>query len=86
MKAFRALVQKHDPIFILPSRKTLKEVVEDKDSNIKEKATADIQKGDFVSLTADMWPSISIDGYIGVTCHYVASYKCCNRKALGPRG
>lgn len=85
MKAFRAFVQKHDPTFILPSRKTLKEVVEDKDSNIKEKATADLQKGDFVS-PAEMWPSISIDGHIGVTCHYVASYKCCNWEGFRTQG
>lgn len=54
MKAFRAFVQKLDPNFILKWRKTLKEMVEDKYNITKEKAMADLQKGDFVS-TADMW-------------------------------
>ncbi|KAL3977471.1 nuclear pore complex protein [Sarotherodon galilaeus] len=46
---------KLDPNFILKWRKTLKEMVEEKYNTTKEKAMADLQKGDFVSLTADMW-------------------------------
>ncbi|XP_058613457.1 zinc finger BED domain-containing protein 4-like [Onychostoma macrolepis] len=68
---FRAFVNKLDPSYVLPSRKALKTMVTEKYNSTKEKTMRDLQKAEFVSLTADMWSSINIDGYIGVTCHYI---------------
>lgn len=70
-KGFRAFVNKLDPTYILPSRKVLKEMVKDKYNTTKEKAKAELQRADFVSLMADMWSSVNMDGYLGVTCHYI---------------
>lgn len=49
----------------------LKAMVEAKFQDSKEKAKAQIQKVAAVSLTSDMWTSITMDAYLAVTCHYV---------------
>ncbi|KAJ8336973.1 hypothetical protein SKAU_G00381930 [Synaphobranchus kaupii] len=32
---------------------------------------AEVQDAEYVSLTVDMWTSINMDSYLGVTCHYI---------------
>ncbi len=68
---FRAFVNKLDPSYVLPSRKALKTMVTERYNSTKEKTMRDLQKAEYVSLTADMWSSINMDGYLGVTCHYI---------------
>ncbi|TWW54177.1 hypothetical protein D4764_0192040 [Takifugu flavidus] len=68
---FRALVAKLDPTCTLPSRQTVKAMVERRDVEEKEKAKAALQNVDSVSLTADMWTSINMDAYLAVTCHAI---------------
>ncbi|XDV36064.1 hypothetical protein PO909_005915 [Leuciscus waleckii] len=66
-EGFREFVNKLDPSYVLPSRKVLKIMVSEKYNKAKEKTMEDLQKAEFVSLTADMWSSINMDGYLGVT-------------------
>ncbi|TWW69513.1 hypothetical protein D4764_18G0003190 [Takifugu flavidus] len=68
---FRALVAKLDPTCTLPSRQTVKAMVERRDVEEKEKAKAALQNVDSVSLSADMWTSINMDAYLAVTCHAI---------------
>ncbi|XP_076134518.1 E3 SUMO-protein ligase ZBED1-like [Alosa pseudoharengus] len=69
-EGFRALVKKLDPTYTLPSRKTLKAMMSEKYAVEKEKAVAKLHNIPAVCLTADMWTSLTMDSYLGVTCHY----------------
>lgn len=70
-KGFRAFVQKLDPTYILPCRQSLKSMVEKKYEEAKKKAMQELEKAEAVSVTADVWTSMSMDVYLGVTCHFV---------------
>ncbi|XP_056090727.1 uncharacterized protein LOC130070380 [Rhinichthys klamathensis goyatoka] len=63
-EGFRAFVKKLDPSYVLPSRKVLKAMVSERYDKAKEKTMEDLQKAEFVSLTANMWSSINMDGYL----------------------
>lgn len=39
----------------------------------KEKAKEQVQKAVAVSLTSEMWTSINMDAYLGLTCHFIDS-------------
>ncbi|XP_051793003.1 E3 SUMO-protein ligase ZBED1-like [Acanthochromis polyacanthus] len=69
---FRELVHALDPNYVLPSRKALKSMVEDRYREAKEKAKEQVRKAAAVSLTSDMWTSINMDAYLAVTCHYIS--------------
>lgn len=51
---FKAFVAKLDPTYALPSRQALKIMVDHKYEEQKQKAMAELQKTEGVSLTADM--------------------------------
>ncbi|XP_051953602.1 zinc finger BED domain-containing protein 4-like [Xyrauchen texanus] len=84
-EGFRAFVNKLDPSYVLPSRKVLKTMVSERYNTTKEKTMEDLQKAEFVSLTADMWSSINMDGYLGVTCHYITPEATMATVLLGVR-
>lgn len=68
---FKELVAKLDPTYTLPTRKAVKNMVEAKYEEEKEKAKAELQGVETVSLTSDMWTSINMDAYLAVTCHFI---------------
>ena len=68
---FKNFVALLDPTYTLPSRQALKNMVVQKYEKEKTKARAVMQSVEAVSLTADMWTSITMDAYLAVTCHYV---------------
>ncbi|XP_054638097.1 zinc finger BED domain-containing protein 4-like [Dunckerocampus dactyliophorus] len=70
-KGFKAFVNLLDPTYIIPNRKALGKMVDDKYKATKEKAMALVSKASAVSLTADMWTSINMDAYLAVTCHFI---------------
>nr|XP_046250116.1 zinc finger BED domain-containing protein 4-like isoform X1 [Scatophagus argus] len=70
-EGFRALMQLVAPSYVLPSRKTVKDLVDQKYEEEKEKTKKDLQSAIAVTLTADMWTSINMEAYLAVTCHYV---------------
>ncbi|KAM3623100.1 uncharacterized protein V6R79_007000 [Siganus canaliculatus] len=70
-KGFKAFVNLLDPTYIIPSRKALGKMVEDKYKASKEKDIALVSKASAVSLTADMWTSMNMDAYLAVTGHFI---------------
>ncbi|XP_067293402.1 E3 SUMO-protein ligase ZBED1-like [Pseudorasbora parva] len=72
-EGFRAFVNKLDPTYVLPTRKTVKTMVREKYKEVKQKAMAHLQNIPSVCLTADMWTSLTMESYLGVTCHYTNS-------------
>ncbi len=70
-EGFRNFVKILDPSNTIPSRKSVKAVVEARYNIIREKTMAEVKQASAVSLTADMWTSINMDAYLAVTCHYV---------------
>ncbi|XP_063765467.1 zinc finger BED domain-containing protein 4-like [Eleginops maclovinus] len=70
-QGFRALVSLLDPTYVLPSRQTLKSMMEARYREEKQKAKDKVQKATAVALTSDMWTSIHMDSYLAFTCHFV---------------
>ncbi|XP_077948095.1 uncharacterized protein LOC144388918 [Gasterosteus aculeatus] len=70
-QGFRALVSLLDPTYVLPSRQTLKSMVEAKYHEGKQKAKEKVQKATAVALTSDIWTYIHMDSYLAFTCHFV---------------
>ncbi|XP_023811126.1 zinc finger BED domain-containing protein 4-like isoform X1 [Oryzias latipes] len=70
-KGFKAFVNLLDPSYIIPNRKALRTMVEEKYKAKKEKALDVVSRASAVSLTADMWTSINMDAYLAVTCHFI---------------
>ncbi|XP_077424041.1 E3 SUMO-protein ligase ZBED1-like [Vanacampus margaritifer] len=70
-EGFRAFVQLLDPTYVIPGRKALKQMLQNKYRVAKDNAVAEIEKTSTVSLTSDMWTSINMDAYLAVTCHFV---------------
>ncbi|XP_028428641.1 zinc finger BED domain-containing protein 4-like [Perca flavescens] len=68
---FRAFVSLLDPSYILPSRQTVKAMVESKFVEERQKAKDELLNATAVSLTSDMWTSIHMDAYLAITCHYI---------------
>ncbi|KAI2665831.1 E3 SUMO-protein ligase ZBED1 [Labeo rohita] len=63
-EGFKAFVNKLDPTYVLPTRKTVKTM---------EKPMAQVKNIPSVCLTADMWTSLTMESYLEVTCHYTDS-------------
>ena len=68
---FRAFFSQLDPSYVLPSRQTLKSMVEVRYKEEKKKAQDLIKTVKAVSLTSDMWTSLHMDAYLAITCHFV---------------
>lgn len=65
---FRNFVQILKPSSSIPTRKTVKTMVEARYTKSKEKTLTEIKLASAVSLTADMWTSVNMDADLGVTC------------------
>ncbi|XP_029994695.1 zinc finger BED domain-containing protein 4-like [Sphaeramia orbicularis] len=70
-EGFRAFVHDLDPNYVLPTRKAVAAMITELYDRTKEKIKEDLNKADAVCLTTDMWSSINMDGYLGVTGHFV---------------
>lgn len=68
---FKEFVGMLDPNYIIPSRQSLKKMVEEKYKEAKKKAKEEVNKARAVSLTSDMWTSLHMDAYLAVTCHFI---------------
>ncbi|KAL1254917.1 hypothetical protein QQF64_012978 [Cirrhinus molitorella] len=69
-EGFQEFVKKLDPTYVLPSRKTVKLMVRQKYQEEKQKAMEHLKNILSVCLTAEMWTSLTMESYLGVTCHY----------------
>ncbi len=70
-KGFKALLHGMDRRYVLPSRTTLRDTLlpslfDETMGGIK----AQLEKTDFVSLTTDMWTSISTTACMAITAHF----------------
>ncbi|XP_077350555.1 E3 SUMO-protein ligase ZBED1-like isoform X1 [Festucalex cinctus] len=68
---FKKLMKALAPSYILPTRQTLKAMVEKRYKETKDKTKAIVAKASACSLTSDMWTSINTDAYLAVTCHFI---------------
>lgn len=68
-QSLKECVVKLDPMYTLPSRQALKNMVEEKYE--EEKTKTQLQRVEGVSLPCDMWTSRNMDTYFAVTCHHV---------------
>ncbi|XP_047461459.1 E3 SUMO-protein ligase ZBED1-like [Mugil cephalus] len=70
-EGFRELLKLIVPLYALPSRKTIKDLVSQRYEEEKEKTKKDLQSAVAVTLTADMWTSMNMEAYLAVTGHYM---------------
>ncbi|KAK7901739.1 hypothetical protein WMY93_018508 [Mugilogobius chulae] len=68
---FRKFVHKLNSDYVLPTRQAVKSMLEDKYKDVQEQTKAHLENVQAVSLTADMWTSMNMDAYLGVTCHFL---------------
>lgn len=70
--SFRELMNKMNPGYSIPTRKTLSNtMMANMFGQICGRLRADLADADAVCLTTDAWTSENTDSYIAVTCHYV---------------
>ncbi|KAF7654254.1 hypothetical protein LDENG_00071850 [Lucifuga dentata] len=74
-ESLRAFVGKLDPTYTLPTKNSLKHMVEKKYKALKEKVKEDMKKVICVSLTSDIWTSKNMDVFMGIICHFVQQGK-----------
>ncbi|KAK0134299.1 Zinc finger BED domain-containing protein 4 [Merluccius polli] len=82
-QGFRGLVNILDPSYVLPTRQALKAMVEERHEKGKREAKALVLQPTAVSLTSDMWTSMNMDAYLGVTCHFISDGAVLNTTLLG---
>ncbi|XP_029942702.1 zinc finger BED domain-containing protein 1-like, partial [Salarias fasciatus] len=70
-EGFRELVQVFEPSYVLPTRKTIKQMVAKKYEEERERVKMEVQQAVAVSITADMWTSVNMEAYLALTCHYI---------------
>ncbi|KAM9391553.1 uncharacterized protein KZ484_003063 [Pholidichthys leucotaenia] len=70
-EGFRELVQALQPLYVLPTRKTIKQMVAKKYEEERERVKKEVQQAVAVSITADMWTSVNMEAYLALTCHYI---------------
>ena len=69
--AFKKFVEKLNPAFTIPTRKTIStKHLPEIHSILQQKLKSALRKADHVCLTIDIWTSRDMRSYLGVTCHY----------------
>lgn len=70
-KGFRALVNYLAPKYTIPSRNTLKKLVEDAYDEKNLIIQQELDNVSDICVTTDTWTSINVDNIISVTCHFI---------------
>ncbi len=68
--SFLELMYLLDPRYVPPDRKTIRERIEVEYQSAFEKIK-NILKNISVNLTCDIWTSLVLDPYLGITAHYI---------------
>ena len=69
--AFKKFVEKLNPAFTIPTRKTIStKHLPEIHTTLQQKLKTALRKADHVCLTIDIWTSRDMRSYLGVTCHY----------------
>ncbi|KAM4018541.1 deformed epidermal autoregulatory factor 1 homolog isoform 2-T2 [Anomaloglossus baeobatrachus] len=73
---FRKLISSLNPIYVIPSRKTISQTVLPRMYNRERDSLQErIKSASAVCLTTDCWTSRTTTAFISVTCHYIENYK-----------
>ena len=72
-ESFRELMKYLEPGYTVPSRNTIVTYIEDLYTQEKTELVETLKSPTSVSLTTDCWTSITLEGYMTVTCHYIGS-------------
>ncbi|KAM9318799.1 E3 SUMO-protein ligase ZBED1-like isoform 1-T7 [Pholidichthys leucotaenia] len=70
-EGFRELIQGLQPSYVLPTRKTIKQMLAKKYEEERERVKKEVQQAVAVSITADMWTFVNMEAYLALTCHYI---------------
>ncbi|KAM4028706.1 E3 SUMO-protein ligase ZBED1-like isoform 1-T1 [Anomaloglossus baeobatrachus] len=74
-KGFRKLISSLNPMYIIPSRKTLSQTVLPRMCNRERDSLQErVKRASAVCLTTDCWASRTATAFISVTCHYIENY------------
>ena len=69
--AFKKFVEKLNPAFTIPTRKTIStKHLPEIHTTLQQKLKTALRKADHVCLTLDILTSRDMMSYLGVTCHY----------------
>lgn len=68
---FKKLMKELAPNYEVPSRSTITESIENKFSCVKNRMKEILRTVKHAALTLDIWSSIAMNSYMGVTLHYV---------------
>ncbi|KAK1172120.1 zinc finger BED domain-containing protein DAYSLEEPER-like [Acipenser oxyrinchus oxyrinchus] len=69
-QGFQDLIHFFEPGYTIPSRTSLWKQIQCEYDNVKSQLAAEL-KTQSVSLTTDLWTSVTMDAYITVTAHYI---------------
>lgn len=67
---FRALINYLDPKYNIPSRKTVKKLIENAYNEKKCRIQEELAEASDVSVTTDTWSSMNKDHFLSTTCHF----------------
>jgi galactitol-specific phosphotransferase system IIB component len=70
-EGFKNFVTLLDLKYVIPSRRKLTALVEAKYDEERAKAIQEVSRATRVSLTTDLWTSLSCESYMAVTAHYI---------------
>lgn len=72
-EGFKNFVSLLDPKYVIPTRRKLRALIEAKYEQERVKAIEEISRATHVSLTTDLWTSLSCESYMAVTAHFIDS-------------
>ncbi|XP_067216729.1 E3 SUMO-protein ligase ZBED1-like isoform X2 [Linepithema humile] len=70
-KGFKTLMKTTVPLYNIPSRKTITNIMESRYQIMKEQFKKKIKEAPSYTLTCDNWSDVSNQSYLGVTIHYL---------------
>lgn len=70
-KGFKEMIANFSPRYKLPSRSYFTEKMEEWCAEIKDNLIKTLEKCDSVALSTDIWTSVAVEAFMGVTCHCV---------------
>ncbi|XP_072394799.1 E3 SUMO-protein ligase ZBED1-like [Diabrotica undecimpunctata] len=74
-EGFKKYTNKLNPDYILPSRKKIAQMLEDKYKICSLEVKEKLQGVEYIALTTDIWSSDSQKSYISVTAHFIKDVK-----------
>ena len=74
-QGFRNLLQKLDPLYQVPTRKSLSnDLLKVKRESVVTRIKSRLRRAQSVCLTIDLWSNRQMKGYIGVTAHFILDW------------